>query len=183
MIRRLLFLFITFVSVALLLAADAFAQPMVAVGGGLVLEQEGRSKKLETRVPLVLRGGWSFSEFDGFVEYQTFGTTDGEGYVSVHRRHHGWLGFARLKLPPVNEKLIPFLGAGAGLHFESVRTKIAAQSVETDGSLRASAAIATGVMLTNARGFDVSLDLRLVTSDGFQPNPTFGATLALGARF
>lgn len=169
---------------ALVLAADsAFAKPLLGVGAGLLLEQEGRQKRFEVQAPLLARAGWEWPKIDGFLEYQTFMVDSGEGFVSVRRRLHSWLGMARYRFSPNNGWIVPTTSLGVGAIYESVRTRVANDSVEADGKARVALVGATGVMALLNPMFNVSFDIRFIASDGLRPNPTLGATLSLGASF
>ena len=168
----------------LILGSPAWAGPIAGVGVNVFPEQEGRKSDLEARLPFLVRAGYGLERIDSYLEYATFTSDDGESFVNVHRRQHSWLGFARWRFAPVGGgQITPTVALGGGLIYESVRTQAGPQTVNVDGRPWLAMALAPGAAISLTSLLDFAFEVRMTVADGLAPNPAFGATAAVGARF
>lgn len=161
----------------------SLAQPIFSLGARVAPEQDMREQKIETRLPLMARGGWSFAKDDLYLEYSTFSAEDGAGFVTVKRRSDQWLTWVRHRLMSSDALAIPYVAVGAGAQIEHVRTEFDAETVRSSGRPQFVAAFAPGALVTIEEAIEFGIEVRISASATFRPNPSLGGATFIGYRF
>ena len=182
---RKLFLILSLVvtTAVTLLASHAKADTLAAIGGGVSLEYASDGRTYQARTPFLIRGGYSFKDFDTYLEYSTFQSSDDNAsYVQVTRQHQEWIAWVRHIFFP-RWIVAPYLAAGAGMQYDVVETGFNGDSSRDVGMSSALVATAAGIRTELGSNFDLQLETRMGFSSGYAPNPMFGANLLLGVHF
>ena len=171
------------ICLALLSAPRARAEgALIEVGRAIVWEKSSDGLSYDSQVPWTGRVGWGFYDLDALVEYATFSKVDGEagGEIGVTERQASvW---AR-KTFASSFFAKPYVGAGLGARWESVRTRFLDQEETSYGRPRWLGAISGGAMVPIGVGFVGELEARFTSSPGYAPNPQLSASALLGYRF
>jgi hypothetical protein len=176
--------FATFMALAAPAGSIAHAGgPLFGLGGMLTFEHEGRQKRVESRIPFLVRGGYAWGRRALYVEYSTFFDSDQSGYSSVERRNHALLAWFRHGFAVSGLRMVPFIAIGGGAKLDAIRTRLDSQILQTNGKPEFLLGAAPGFFVQLDPSFQVGGELRVLTAEALFPNPQLGAAGYLAFQF
>lgn len=164
------------------LCQSVHASPIVALGANLVFESSTDGRRLETRHPFSIRGGYRFSWADAYLEYANFRESTGSQMTFISRQHHEIVLWGR-KFLNSSWQTSPYAALGAGLEFDEVTTNFGSQHADDQSSPQAMAAAALGVRVVVWENLDLQFEGRLSVAPDYSPNPMPALGIVAGLTF
>lgn len=157
---------------------------ILSIGAEVVLEQEDIESQYAARLPALLRGGIGIKPGDILIEYTYFALSESVGNLALKRTQQTGLAWFRYHLKSLEGGAFrPFVGAAVGAQTESIENTFGSDTETNTSKLQLVGAISTGANFLFWNWLEVGGDFRILASEKSRPNPTVGATFALGARF
>ncbi len=192
---------IVFAIIFLLCAIDAFAQEptpskpvkvfkkkpvvvrtrgIISGGSGIVVEKSNDNRTFEPRTLILGRFGIEHGPNELLLEAGLFKQETGASGISVSRQHQQIdLWYHRLLL---SGWFKPYVGAGVGAQRDKVTTKFFAQSSEDTGAFELQLGGVGGARFELGDYLTIWLEMRLATSNNYQPRVLPSAVTVFGFR-
>lgn len=157
-------------------------QAIVGLGVGVVAEKENNNQAYDFRFLPVLRGGFDIGVHELLLELSGFQSQSGASGVNVKRQHEQvdlWYRYLFFNSPVGH----PFAGLALGVQRDEVTTDYFGQASKDVGQFEAQLSVAGGYRFEIAAPFWYSGEIRLSTSNNYEPKVMPSAVIAAGFKF
>lgn len=125
--------------------------------------------------------GYGFGQYVLIVESAQFQESAGNSTLSVERTFQDYMIWGQYR-DLVWHRLVPFLGAGAGIYQETIVTKFYSQPTTDAGPNKFLGGVSFGVT-TDLPLIWLSIEARILFGDELDRNPTVGGLARIGLHF